>query len=120
MKYRLRIISIGFALSLAILLLACSCASGKQAASVVVHKADGSTCTLSLSEDGQETFSSDLGWNTVAIQNGMACVMDADCPHQDCVHMGWISSPGQQAICLPHKFWIEISGKRSESDTVSR
>lgn len=48
--------------------------------------------------------------NTVVIREGRAAITEADCPGEDCVHSGWISSPGRSIVCLPNKVEIRIVG----------
>ena len=36
------------------------------------------------------------------------CFMSADCPDRLCVKAGWISKPGQIAVCLPNRTLIKI------------
>ena len=55
--------------------------------------------------------------NTVVIRNGRACIGQSNCPGEDCVHSGWISSPGRSVVCLPNRVEIRITGS-SEVDFV--
>ena len=48
--------------------------------------------------------------NVVQIQDGKVGIMDADCPGNDCVHTGWISTPGSSIVCLPNRVEIRIVG----------
>ena len=90
----------------------------------VIHAGDGATQTLNLSRDTELVIQTDLGSNTVQVQDGRVRVCAADCPHQDCVERGWIESPNEQIVCLPHKLWIEISsskqGNSNEPDVMSQ
>lgn len=36
------------------------------------------------------------------------CFMSADCPDRLCVKTGWLSKPGQIAVCLPNRTLIKI------------
>ncbi len=81
----------------------------------VVHDADGKSYELDLNMDDTLTVKTELGENTIAIENGEAYMLAADCEGQDCIHQGSISSSGQQIICLPHKLWVEIVAKGEES-----
>ena len=38
------------------------------------------------------------------------CVLESDCPNQDCVRSGVISKPGQSLVCLPARIVIELQG----------
>lgn len=48
--------------------------------------------------------------NVVQIQDGRVAIMEADCPGNDCVHTGWISTPGASIVCLPNRVEIRIVG----------
>ena len=48
------------------------------------------------------------GWNRVQVSPGSIQVLDADCPHQDCVKQGAISDGLIPIVCLPHKLVIQI------------
>ena len=55
--------------------------------------------------------------NTVVIRDGKVAIRSSDCPGADCVHSGWISSPGRSVVCLPNRVEIRITGS-SEVDFV--
>ncbi len=40
-------------------------------------------------------------------------VLCAECPGQDCVKQGHITTAGQQLICLPNRFTVSLSGGSS-------
>lgn len=78
--------------------------------------------TISLSEATNEEIKvteADGHYNVVAIEKGRARVKAANCPNQLCVKTGWISQPGQIAVCAPNKFNIVIKGKSGKVDTIS-
>jgi hypothetical protein len=78
--------------------------------------------TISLSEASYEEIKvteADGHYNVVEIERGKARVKEADCPNQLCVKTGWISQPGQIAVCAPNKFNIVIKGKSGKIDTIS-
>lgn len=58
--------------------------------------------------------------NTIAVQNGRAAVVASDCPGEDCVHSGWISSAPRSIACLPNRVEIRISGAASDVDFAVR
>ena len=59
-------------------------------------------------------------YNILQIAGGRACMLDASCPDQLCVKMGYISRAGQSIICLPHKLVISIEGEDSVYDAMLR
>ena len=52
----------------------------------------------------------------IEAENGRIRFEHAECPDQVCVHTGWISRPGQIAVCLPAGVIIKIEGSDSEQD----
>ncbi len=100
------------------------------AGSRYVHQADGSvvvvavngeeTARYSLHQNRKVNIRSDGGYNLLVIENGSACVQDADCPDRTCVHEGKIRRDGETIVCLPHKVVITVvSDEKSDVDGVS-
>ena len=56
------------------------------------------------------------GSNTVTVEKGRICILEADCPDQICVNQGWISDSTVPIVCLPHKLMIEIVGDGGDLD----
>ena len=48
--------------------------------------------------------------NVVEIRDGRVAIVESDCPGEDCVHSGWISSVGRTIVCLPNRVEIRIVG----------
>ena len=48
--------------------------------------------------------------NTVSVSDGKVRISESDCPGEDCVHSGAISSPGRSIVCLPNRVEVRISG----------
>jgi hypothetical protein len=44
--------------------------------------------------------------------------LESDCPDKICVKTGWLSTNGDQAICMPSKTMIKIEGKRARTDAI--
>lgn len=71
---------------------------------------------------GKETFQikTNLGYNTVKVDNNNVSIIDADCKDKVCIKEGTISKPGETIACLPHKLVIEIKGSnQSNIDILS-
>lgn len=94
---------------------ATSVLGGGDARTVVIQDADGETHTMSLACDGTLTVNSSAGMNTIEVHAGKVRVIEADCPNQDCVEQGWVSEPGQQIICLPHKLVVTVTDEDASS-----
>lgn len=79
-------------------------------AGLVAHvtDADGATYDLPLSSDDELIVRSSAGMNVVRVKEETVLVAEADCPNQDCVCQGGISSAGQQIVCLPNKLVVSV------------
>lgn len=74
----------------------------------VVHASDGQVYELPLEVDTTLEVCTDEGSNTVTVSEGRVFMQEADCDGHDCMYQGYLSAPGGQIICLPHKLWIEV------------
>lgn len=45
----------------------------------------------------------------VRVEKGRICFKETECLNQICVKTGWLSNPGDIAVCLPNKAIIVIS-----------
>jgi hypothetical protein len=45
-------------------------------------------------------------------------ILRSDCPDGDCVRTGWLSRPGDAAVCLPNRLVLKIAGE-AEYDAVT-
>ena len=60
--------------------------------------------------------------NTVLAENGRVCIQSATCPHQDCVHTGWLTRAGQSAVCLENRVSVTVvsQGENDAPDAIVR
>lgn len=72
-----------------------------------------------VKEKSEFTIPYNNDFNKIELEPGKIRFIDADCPDKICVKTGWISEPGQTAVCLPHKLLIKIEGKSSSFDQIS-
>lgn len=54
----------------------------------------------------------------IEIRDSRARFKTSDCPDKVCVNTGWLSSPGQTAVCLPNKISIVIQTSVADKDAV--
>ncbi|MDO3411427.1 NusG domain II-containing protein [Saccharibacillus sp. CPCC 101409] len=77
---------------------------------------------LPLTEEEQLfTITTDKGFNQIKIHNNGVEMIDADCPDKLCLGFGFVTRPGQQIVCLPHRVSVFIgvdSGEENEIDDV--
>lgn len=58
--------------------------------------------------------------NAVQIKDGKIRMLEAECPDQICVHMGWLSSKAMPIVCLPNHLSIEFADLEHDVDAVIR
>ncbi len=61
-----------------------------------------------------------LGTNKVVIENGAAWIEEAPCRDKVCIKMGKVKRIGDQAVCLPNRVIVEMTGSKPDVDGVSR
>ncbi len=52
------------------------------------------------------------------VKSGSIRFAESNCAGQECVHAGWLSSPGSSMACLPNRISVTLSGK-SEVDAIA-
>lgn len=78
--------------------------------------------TFPLQEDGEHIikayYPNPGQYNIIEVENDRARIKEDNSPDQIGVNTGWISQPGQVAICLPHGLMIEVVGTQIEDDDL--
>ena len=75
--------------------------------------------TLSLAQNREVTVTGEYRC-TVTVKDGSVAVTASDCPGEDCVHSGWIRSPGRSIVCLPNGLELRVVGETGDVDFVVR
>ena len=52
---------------------------------------------------------------TVVAEKNRICFFESDCPDKICVRTGWLSHPGEIAVCLPNKIIIKLEQNRNQN-----
>ena len=68
------------------------------------------TIDLSKKEEKDYTVHGLKGDLIIHTRNGEICVLESNCPHQDCVKMGYIGSSNRPIICAYNAVYIVIEG----------
>jgi hypothetical protein len=64
---------------------------------------------------GEETYSPDGRPGVqIAARGGTIGFVRSDCPDKICVHTGFLSIPGQSAVCLPNRIVVRVASMRKE------
>lgn len=68
------------------------------------------TIELDKTEDTEFKVLGTNGEVTISIKNHSIGVIESNCPHQDCVHMGYVSETNRPIICAYNQVYIVIEG----------
>ena len=60
-----------------------------------------------------------LGVSVIEIRPGRARVASDPGPRQYCVRQGWLTRPGEIAICAPNRVSLQIAGRTRAYDSLS-
>ncbi len=72
---------------------------------------------LSKESDNREiVVNGDKGEVIVEVKKNSIRVKNAECPHHDCVNMGWVSSTNRPIICAYNAISIVLNSKSSIDD----
>lgn len=55
-------------------------------------------------------------YNIIRVEQGRIRMSDANCPNKLGVQVGWLSRPGEMAVCLPHRVVITIEAGEREPE----
>lgn len=50
----------------------------------------------------------------IETEKGRVRVRSSGCPDQVCVHTGWISRPGEAAVCLPNRVSVTVRAENQD------
>lgn len=76
--------------------------------------------TINLKEESEErTFplSNNYPQIIVGVKNNQIAILKNDCPHQDCVHQGYVSSQATPIICVYYHISIVLE-EESDVDLI--
>lgn len=113
-------LAIGLVIALAAAVLLCFLPGNKQPSSQAEIYLHGDLVkTVDLTEN--QTFDiTDRYCNVVRVMNGEISIVASDCPGQDCVHSGSISTMGRVLVCLPNGLEIRVTAAEADVDFVVR
>lgn len=86
---------------------------------VLVRQGGRVFCMADLLADREIVVPGPLGLTRIRIDHRRARVESDPGPRQLCVRQGWISRPGEAAICLPNQVSVEIVGRQVMYDSLS-
>lgn len=74
---------------------------------------------LDLSRNRTVEVPGPLGLTTVVVEKRRVRVVSDPGPRQYCVRQGWLTRPGEIAICAPNQVSVQVLGGRSNYDSLS-
>lgn len=73
-----------------------------------------------IKEVKQWEITSEEGFhNTIKVEPKRIRIIEADCPHEECVKTEWISDHGEMIVCMPNKLVISIKGESNDVDITT-
>jgi hypothetical protein len=96
------------------------------AGGIVLMSGGGEAQTAIIRQDGVVVGEVPLGVDQmfwvgdveITVKDGAIAFIESDCPNKECIHAGWLNSPGDTAACLPNRVSITLSGE-SEVDAIA-
>ena len=71
-----------------------------------------------LTQDVKDEFTieTEMGYNTVYIENGQIWIHEASCPDKICIQQGKISRNNEAILCIPNRLFIKIIDDKDDSE----
>lgn len=85
-------------------------------AKIIVNNNVVEVIDLSKKEENDYYIDGLKGTLHVHTHDGAIAVVKSNCPHQDCVHMGYVSESGRPIICAYNAVYIVIEGDNTFFD----
>ena len=63
-----------------------------------------------LGSDAMVEVEGPLGTTVIEVADGEARVLSSPCPHELCVKMGAVGTPGRAVVCVPNKVVVTVVG----------
>ncbi|MEF8712302.1 MAG: NusG domain II-containing protein [Accumulibacter sp.] len=86
---------------------------------VIVKRGGEVFSELELARNRRIEVPGPLGMTTVVVDQRRVRVAADPGPRQYCVRQGWLTRPGEIAICAPNQVSIEIQGRRRTYDSLA-
>ena len=74
---------------------------------------------LDLSRNRKIDVPGPLGVTTISVETRRVRVVSDPGPRQYCVRQGWLSRPGEIAICAPNQVSVQVQGGKEAYDSLS-
>lgn len=78
------------------------------------------TFDLNAAQDATFTLEYAGSYNIIQIQDGKIRMLEAGCPDNTCVNMGYLKSAALPIVCLPNHLVIEFIATDDQTDAIAR
>lgn len=85
----------------------------------VVKRGGDVFAELDLSRNRQIEVPGPLGLTVVAVDKRRVRVVSDPGPRQYCVRQGWLTRPGEIAICAPNQVSVQVQGGKDAYDSLN-
>ena len=72
-----------------------------------------------LNEDRTVTVAGPIGTTVIRIESGRARVVSDPGPRQYCVRQGWLTRPGEMALCAPNHISLTLTGGQPAYESMA-
>ena len=72
-----------------------------------------------LNEDRTVSVAGPLGTTLIRIESGRARVVSDPGPRQYCVRQGWLTRPGEMALCAPNHISLTLTGGQPAYESMA-
>ena len=69
------------------------------------------TIDLSIKEERTYRVKGLTGYAVISAKDGGVAIIESDCPHKDCVNMGYVYTTNRPIICAPLGIYVYIVGE---------
>ena len=69
------------------------------------------TIDLSIKEERTYRIKGLTGYAVISAKDGGVAIIESDCPHKDCVNMGYVYTTNRPIICAPLGIYVYIVGE---------
>lgn len=90
-----------------------------QAERAIIRSGGKLFAEVDLARDQELVVPGHLGESRISIRDRRARVASDPSPRQYCVRQGWLSAPGEVAVCLPNQVSVELAGSTRRYDSLS-
>ncbi len=73
---------------------------------------------ISLEGEKKLRVRGSLGEMILVVKEGKIRILKSKCPLKVCLERGWISSRGEEIICIPNEVRVKIEGENREFDEI--